>query len=158
MKFEEYLEQLKRIARHHPKTLEYDVVYASDEEGQDAFYLHGDSAWSPMTGLALCLSKEFHCTIVLEYAEGGIDFAGIYKVSDGTVITAIEDTVWRYRYFHTSNFIEFLANQIEWYDWDSETGYEYIRERLTAEHIPVTDALDIFLQEEYPFSHNNPVS
>jgi len=33
MKFKEYIEQLNKLAQERPETLEYEVVSASDEEG-----------------------------------------------------------------------------------------------------------------------------
>lgn len=35
MKLKEYLKALKKLAKENPQTLEFDVIYSSDDEGND---------------------------------------------------------------------------------------------------------------------------
>ena len=47
------------------------------------YQVTGDSAWSPMTGLAALISKVYQVRVEIAYSEGGMDFAGRAVFNNG---------------------------------------------------------------------------
>ena len=61
----------------------------SSDEDKDCMYIQGDSAWSPMIGLAQVISKEFQCTVSIDYEEPGNDFGGESVFENGELSNKI---------------------------------------------------------------------
>ena len=40
MKFKQFLEELNNLAKENPKTLDYNVIYSSDDEGNSYHNIH----------------------------------------------------------------------------------------------------------------------
>ena len=68
--------------------------------GDNFIEVWGDSAWSPMTELAILLTEVFKCHVTLEYSEPGMDFAGIEYFKDGVMTECREFTYGEYEYLH----------------------------------------------------------
>lgn len=47
-----------------------------DSDGIAWYEISGDSAWSPMEGLAELISEIYNAKVTLKFSEGGMDFAG----------------------------------------------------------------------------------
>ena len=68
--------------------------------GDNFIEVSGDSAWSPMTELAILLTEAFKCHVTLEYSEPGMDFAGVEYFKDGVMTECNEFTYGEYEYLH----------------------------------------------------------
>jgi len=107
-----------------------------NEEEDDTLILCGDSAWGPMDGLCLVLSKQLQCVIEIEYEECGNDFGGISKYENGIQTEENEMTYWEYRYL--SEGFSWLLEEITSFH-EEEEGYKEALERLKEGNITLTD-------------------
>lgn len=57
-----------------------------DTDGVEWYEVSGDSAWTPMEGLAELISEIYGVTVTLEFSELGMNFAGRYVWDAGTPV------------------------------------------------------------------------
>ena len=85
--------------------------------------VQGESAWSPMTELAMLLTEAFKCEVTLEYSEPGMDFAGIEYFKDGVMDECNEFTYAEYEYLHmdSSYHVQKMIEDIRDGGYEGET-------------------------------------
>jgi hypothetical protein len=69
------------------------------EERSSIIYINGDSAWSPMDGMCKAISKEFECTVRINYEEPSCDFGGEIHYVNGEENIIFIGSYNQYQYY-----------------------------------------------------------
>ena len=101
----------------------------SSTRTHDYIMIQGDSAWSPMTELAMLLTEVFKCHIKLEFHEAGMDFAGIEDFEDGIMTNCEEFTYGEYEYLYleSSYHVQKMIEDIRDGAYEGEALQDFVR-------------------------------
>ena len=108
------------------------------DEDENYMHISGDSAWSPMIGLAQAISKEFQCDVSIDYEESGCDFGGQSVFENGELTQEYQGTYWMYNYDFCGEGIDFLISELACHNSTEEGWIEFLQ-RISSEGITLSD-------------------